>query len=55
MRGKIIWFIIKTYFVGHGRGRMILKNPNDFDVSYGITDSKGNFEYLSFKRGNSYE
>ena len=54
MRGKIIWFIIKTYFVGHGRGRSVLRNTNNFKVSYNITDSEGNFECVTFGKGNNY-
>jgi hypothetical protein len=55
VRLKILWFIIKTLFLGYGRGTMQVKERSGVNVSYNITDDKGNYELLIFKTGNNYE
>lgn len=50
-RTKILWFLFKTLFVGHGRSTQIGKCK----FSFSITDADGNYQYLTYIEGNNWE
>lgn len=49
-RRKILWFLFKTlfkvYFTSTSTGKC--------DFSLSITDEQGNYQYLSYKEGNTW-
>jgi hypothetical protein len=55
VRLKIIWFILKTYFLPYGKGTSSVKVQSGIDVTYNITDEEGNYSFIKFKEGNHHE